>query len=67
MESVINRNVEKLRELRQGIPSNPQNRVNLYAHRVVAEEATEEVDEKEPSIDEQMLKDLMARMEVGLL
>ena len=38
MESVLNRNVEKLRELRQGILASAENRVNLYASQIIAPE-----------------------------
>ena len=61
---VLSRNVEKLRELREGIPSNPQNHVNLYAHRVVAEESEERKVEDEASIEEQLMREIQVRMEV---
>ena len=38
MEAVLHRNVEKLRELRQGILASAENRVNLYASQICAPE-----------------------------
>merc|ERR1711991_98432 len=63
LDRVLSRNVEKLRELREGIPSNPQNHVNLYGHRVVAEESGDRKVEDEASMEEQLMREIQARME----